>query len=83
MTIRRICTINGEAYALTGHCPACGDPMWTTIDPPTQQAGCTASKCLQDVTDTSTPAPAPAPRPNPIIMREDEDEDIDLEADPE
>ena len=59
MTLRRICTIDGRSYRLTGHCEKCGDPMWTTTDAPPQQAGCTDDQCRQSVVrpaSTSTPA---------------------------
>ena len=49
MTLRRICTIDGRSYHLTGHCAKCGDPMWTTLDSPLQQAGCTDNQCRQSV----------------------------------
>ena len=60
MTLRRICTIAGRAYALTENCPDCDGPMWTSIETPTQYAGCTPTQCLQRI-DPSAAAPNPPP----------------------
>lgn len=81
MTLRRICTIDGDAYSLTGDCPACGNSMWTSIDPPIRHAGCTPTHCIQGI---KTPDPAPNPVPvtpaitdDPIITSDDDDDDDD------
>jgi hypothetical protein len=66
MILRRICTIGGRAYILTGHCTTCGDPMWTTQETPTAYAGCTTTQCLHTVraprhsrrSETRTPTPS-------------------------
>ena len=77
MTLRRICTIDGEAYTLTGDCPACGNSMWTSIDPPIRHAGCTPTHCIQEI---KTPGPAPVTpvvTDDPIITSDDDDDDDD------
>lgn len=71
--IRRICTIHGRAYTMTGHCTVCGDPTWTTMDTPTARAGCTATQCLQNMGETSSPSPPPP------ILRFSSDNDFDDE----
>ena len=77
MTLRRICTIDGEAYTLTDNCPACGNSMWTSIDPPIRHAGCTPTQCIQGV-------PTPDPAPTPAINRDHSlDEGEDTETQPE
>jgi len=48
MTLRRVCTIQGRAYEMTGRCTVCDTPMWTTMTPPTVTAGCTTTDCLHD-----------------------------------
>jgi rRNA maturation protein Nop10 len=62
MALRRICTIAGRSYTLTGHCPKCNDPMWTTVDPPAQEAGCTTVQCLNHGERMTAPDP---PRATP------------------
>jgi len=57
MTLRRICTINGSAYKMTGYCTVCRSPMWTSIDRSTDHAGCTATHCVDAVDPQTTTAP--------------------------
>jgi len=59
MTLRRICTIDGRAYQLTGHCTVCGDSMWTTIESPSHDAGCTTDRCTHSVVASDSPSTAP------------------------
>jgi hypothetical protein len=64
MTIRRICTIHGQAYILVGHCARCGGHMWASADlGPSATAGCTALRCVNAVT-TKPPASHTAPVPS-------------------
>ena len=58
MSLRRICTIAGRAYALTENCPDCDGPMWTSIETPTQYAGCTPTQCLHHTAAAPNPPPA-------------------------
>jgi hypothetical protein len=68
MTLRRICTIAGRAYTLTGHCAKCGDPMWVTLDAPTQQAGCTDTACRQRDTPPVSPSRRRQPDDTPPVV---------------
>ena len=67
MTIRRICTIAGRSYALTGTCATCGNALWTTMDTPIAHAGCTC--------DTEPVTPEPTPTPTPPVSSSDTDTD--------
>lgn len=79
MTLRRICTIAGQAYTLSGNCPACDGPMWTTIEPPINHAGCTPTQCIQDVLPTSTTT-QPSAASDPTTPSSDTDSDNDSDT---
>lgn len=75
MTIRRICTIQGQAYRMTDYCGVCGDPMWVTLDAPTRTAGCTGDGCLTAAVPAPVPVPAEPRRrrvPDPVPPQDDD-----------
>jgi hypothetical protein len=63
MGLRRVSTINGNAYALSGQCEECGEPIWTEMDAGDNadvRQSCECGKPAPAVTPTSRPTPAPA-----------------------
>ena len=85
MGLRRVSTINGNAYALSGQCEECGEPIWTEMDAGDNadvRQSCDCGKPAPAVTPTSRPTSRPTPAP--AINRDhslDTDEDTVSDGD--
>lgn len=76
MGLRRISTINGNAYALSGHCLVCAEPIWTEMD-----AGDSADVRQSCECGTPPPPSNPTPSPTPPAPAINRDHSLDSDED--
>lgn len=73
--LRRISTIDGDAWTLARYCATCGAPIWE----PMQGDAPSRSSCSHTATDAPTPDPVPViadpvmPDPMPGVSEADDD----------
>ena len=74
--IRRISTINGDAWLLASYCTTCGSPVWEPaqwhgVGAAPQRSGCehfvSTDTVITHTVPVPAPSPAPAPTPDPRI----------------